>query len=722
MSRETKLRAAEARQRDAGRGKARIDDESMQALGIVAGDVIELHGKRTTAAVAWPAYQEDQGKGIIRIDGLIRKNVGVALNEFVNIKKGDVKEAQSIILAPVDMRLNVDADFVNFVKSRLIETPLVEGDSVFVVILGSAIPFTVMRARPHGMTKVTQATALQVLSEPTAEKKGIPRVAYEDVGGLHEAIRRIREMVELPLRHPELFQRLGIEPPKGVLLHGPPGTGKTLLVKAVANESDANFYAINGPEIMSKFYGESEKRLREIFEKAQQSAPSIIFIDELDAIAPKREEVTGEVERRVVAQLLALMDGLEARGNIIVIGATNRVNAVDPALRRPGRFDREIEIGIPDKEGRLEVLQIHSRGMPLAKNVDLIKLANMTHGYTGADVAALSREAAMKALRRYLPDMNMEEDRVPPEILEKMEVTMDDFVTAFREITPTAMREVAIEVPSVHWDEVGGLDEVKQALREAVEWPIKKPEMFVDMGITPPKGILLYGPPGCGKTLLARVVATESEANFISIKGPEIFSKWVGESEKAIREIFRKGRTAAPAVIFVDEVDSIIPRRGGGYSDSGVTERVVSQLLIELDGLEPLQNVVVIAATNRPDILDPSLLRPGRFDRLIYIPPPDDTSRLQILKIYTKKIPIGEGISLEGLTQSTRGYSGADIQAVCNEAAMYALRRGSKLVEQPDFTKALADIGPTITPEVEKWYQSVGQQFRKPIKPSTIVA
>lgn len=721
MSKEIRLRAAEARQRDAGRGKARIDDESMLALGIVAGDMIELKAKRATAAVAWPAYQEDQGKGMIRIDGLIRKNAGVALNEYVVLRKAVVSEAQSLILAPVDMRLNVDNDFVNFVKSRLVETPLVEGDSVFVVILGSAIPFVVTRARPHGIVKVAQTTALQVLSEPTAEKKGIPRVAYEDIGGLHEAIRRLREMVELPLRHPELFQRLGIEPPKGVLLHGPPGTGKTLLVKAVANESDANFYAINGPEIMSKFYGESEKRLRDIFEKAQQNAPGIIFIDELDAIAPKREEVTGEVERRVVAQLLALMDGLEARGNIIVIGATNRVNAVDPALRRPGRFDREIEIGVPDKEGRLEILQIHTRGMPLAKNVDLGKLSATTHGYTGADISALSREAAMKALRRYLPDMDIEEERVPPEILEKMEVTMDDFSNAFREVTPTAMREVYIEVPSVHWDEVGGLEDVKEALREAVEWPIKKPEIFTNMGITPPKGILIYGPPGCGKTLLARVVATESEANFISIKGPEIFSKWVGESEKAIREIFRKARTASPAVIFLDEVDSIVPRRGGG-SDSGVSERVISQLLTELDGLEPLQNVVVIAATNRPDIIDPALMRPGRFDRLIYIPPPDDTSRQQILKIYTKKIPMDPMVSIDALTVATKGYSGADIQALCNEAAMNAVRRQSKIVEQIDFNKATEKVGPTITPDMDKWYQQIAQQVRKPSRPATPIA
>jgi transitional endoplasmic reticulum ATPase len=722
MSRETRLRVAEAKSRDAGRGKARIDDKTMRALNVMAGDIIEITGKRTTAAVAWPAYQDDQNKGVIRIDGLIRKNAGVAINEFVILAPAAVKEAQTVQLAPVDMRLNVDTDFVNFVKSRLLETPLVEGDSVFVVILGSAIPFTVVRSRPHGIIKVTQQTNLQVMSEPTTEKKGIPRVTYEDIGGLHEEMRRTREMVELPLRHPELFQQLGIEPPKGVLLHGPPGCGKTLLAKAVANESEANFHAINGPEIMSKFYGESEKRLRGIFEKAEKESPSIIFIDELDAIAPKREEVTGEVERRVVAQLLALMDGLEARGNVIVIGATNRVNAIDPALRRPGRFDREIEIGVPDKRSRLEILQIHTRGMPLAKNVDLTILSDRSHGYTGADVAALCREAAMKALRRYLPEIDLELTHIPPEILEKMEVNLDDFMDAYREVTPTAMREVFLEVPTVRWDAVGGLDAVKQSLKESVEWPINQPQIFTEMGIEPPKGILLYGPPGCGKTLLARAVATESEANFISVKGPEIFSKWVGESEKAIREIFRKARMAAPTVIFLDEVDSLIPRRGSGYGDSGVTERVISQLLTEMDGLEALQNVVVIAATNRPDILDPALLRPGRFDRLIYVPAPDDDSRLEILKIHVKGIPLSDDVNLEGLVKSTKGYSGADIKALCGEAALTAVRRKKKTVTLNDFKKAVEKMGPSITPDMENWYRSVATQFRKPVKPATPIA
>jgi transitional endoplasmic reticulum ATPase len=721
---EVQLRVGDARQRDVGRGIARIDQRAMQKLGISAGDVIEIVGKRTTSAIAWPAYSEDQNRDIIRIDGFTRKNAGVAINEYVLVRQAKVKEAVNVTLAPVDMRLNVDEDFTNFVRNRLMERTLVEGDTTLVMMLGHAIPFVVAKTRPHGIVKVTAETKLTILSEPAPEGKGVPRTTYEDIGGLHEEIQRVREMVELPLRHPELFQRLGIEPPKGVLLHGPPGCGKTLLARAVANESEANFFSINGPEIMSKFYGESEARLREIFQQAQQNAPSIIFIDELDAIAPKREEVTGEVERRVVAQLLALMDGLSGRGNVIVIGATNRPGALDPALRRPGRFDREIEIGVPDKQGRYEILQIHTRGMPLAEDVDLKKLAEITHGYTGADLAALSRETAMKALRRYLPQINLEEERIPPEVLERMEVKMEDFLNAYKEITPTAMREVYVEVPTVHWDDIGGLESVKQELKEAVEWPMKNPEIFKRMGIRPPKGIMLYGPPGCGKTLLARAVATESGANFISIKGPEIFSKWVGESEKAIREVFRKARMAAPAVIFFDEIDSLVPRRGLGFADSGVTERVISQLLTEMDGILTLEDVVVIAATNRPDIVDPAVLRPGRFDRLIYVPEPDDKSRLQIFKIYTSKMPLAGDVNLEYLTNITRNYSGADIEALCREAAMQALRRdiNSKEVSMKDFEEALKRVGPSLTPDMEKWYKSFVQQVRQVQKPATPVA
>ncbi len=721
---EVQLRVGDARQRDVGRGIARIDQRTMQKLGISAGDVIEICGKRTTSAIAWPAYSEDQNRELLRIDGFTRKNAGVAINEYVMVRPAKVKNALGLTLAPVDMRLNVDDDFTNFVRNRLMERTLVEGDTTLVMMLGHAIPFTVTKTRPHGIVKVTAESKLTILNEPAPEGKGLPRTTYEDIGGLHEEIQRVREMVELPLRHPELFQRLGIEPPKGVLLHGPPGCGKTLLARAVANESEANFFSINGPEIMSKFYGESEARLREIFQQAQQNSPSIIFIDELDAIAPKREEVTGEVERRVVAQLLALMDGLSGRGNVIVIGATNRPSALDPALRRPGRFDREIEIGVPDKQGRHEILQIHTRGMPLAEDVDLKKLADMTHGYTGADVSALGRETAMKALRRYLPQINLEEERIPPSVLEKMEVTMEDFTGAYKEVTPTAMREVYIEVPTTHWTDIGGLEEVKQDLREAVEWPLKTPEMFTRLGIRPPKGILLYGPPGCGKTLLARAVATESEANFITIKGPEIFSKWVGESEKAIREVFRKARMAAPAVIFFDEIDSILPRRGIGFGDSGVSERVISQLLTEMDGIVNLEDIVVIAATNRPDMIDTAVLRPGRFDRLIYVPEPDEQSRLQIFKIYTKDMPLAKDVNVAQLAPISKNYSGADIAALCREAAMYALRRdpNTKEVAFADFEEAKKRIGPTITPDMEKWYKSFMQQARQAQKPATPIA
>lgn len=721
---EVQLRAGDAKQRDVGRGIARIDQKTMQKLGISAGDVIEITGKRSTSAIAWPAYSEDQNQGIVRIDGFTRKNAGVAINEYLSIKKATVKSATNVVLAPVDMRLNVDEDFTNFVKNRLMERTFVEGDTTLVMMLGHAIPFKVTKCRPHSIVRITNDTQFQILSEPAPEVKGVPRTTYEDIGGLHEELKRVREMVELPLRHPELFKRLGIEPPKGVLLHGPPGCGKTLLARAVANESEANFFSINGPEIMSKFYGESEARLREIFQQAQQNSPSIIFIDELDAIAPKREEVTGEVERRVVAQLLALMDGLSGRGNVIVIGATNRPSALDPALRRPGRFDREIEIGVPDSQARDEILQIHTRGMPLAEDVDLKKLAQMSHGYTGADLAALGRETAMKSLRRYLPQINLEEEHIPPAVLEKMDVRMEDFHNAYKEITPTALREVYIETPVVKWSDIGGLEEVKQELIEAVEWPLKNPEVFSRLGIEPPKGILLFGPPGCGKTMLARAVATESEANFITIKGPEVFSKWVGESEKAIREVFRKARMASPAVVFFDEFDSLVPRRGMGFADSGVTERVISQLLTEMDGILALGDVVVVAATNRPDIIDRAVLRPGRFDRLIYVPEPDESARSEILKIYTKAMPLTSDVEIDLLVKSTKGYSGADIQALCREAALNRLRESidAKSVKMSDFKEAATKIGPSISPDMETWYKTFIKQVRKSRKPTTPVA
>ena len=719
---EVQLKVLDSRQTDAARGIARIDPRTMQKLGVSSGDIIEFSGKKKTSAIAWPAYSEDQDPDIMRIDEVLRKNAAVSINDYVVVRKAEVKNALSIVLAPVNMRLNVDEDFANFVKNRLIDRTFVEGDTTSVMMLGHSVQFTVAKMQPQGIVKMTHDTTLQILAEPAAETKGVPRITYTDLGGLEEEIQRIREMVELPMRHPEIFQTLGIDPPKGVLLLGPPGCGKTLLARAVANESDANFFSINGPEIISKFYGESEAKLREIFQQAHKSAPSIILIDELDSIAPKREEVTGEVEKRVVAQLLSLMDGLTGRGNVIVIGATNRPNALDPALRRPGRFDREIEIGTPDKRGRHEILLIHSRGMPLARDVDLKVLAERMHGYTGADLAALCREAAMKALLRYLPEINLKEERIPPCVLEKMEVQIDDFMNAFKEITPTAMREIAVEVPVVHWDEVGGLEEVKEKLKEAVEWPLKNPEVFKRLGIQPPKGILLIGPPGCGKTMLARAVATESEANFISIKSPEVFSKWVGESEKAIREIFRKARMASPAVIFFDEVESLVPRRGLGDGDSGVTERVISQLLTEMDGIMPLEDIIVIAATNRPDIVDSAVLRPGRFDRLIYVPEPDEVARLEIFKIHTKNMPLSNDMDIKEY-RMTKGYSGADISSVCREAAMNALRKDSnaKEVTFSDFEKAMEEVPPSISPEIENWYRSFMNQVRRLQKPAPFV-
>ncbi len=718
------LKVSEAKQqRDVGRSIARMDSETMKTLGVTVGDIVEIEGKKPTAAKAWPAYPEDQGLGMIRIDGFIRKNCSVSINEFVTVKKADAEYATSVKLAPVDIRISVDNDFIRFVKDRLIDRPATRGDTLLIMMLGHSVPFMVVSTRPAGIVKIAPTTEISIMSEPVPELEMPSRTTYEDIGGLDEEIRRIREMVELPLRHPEIFQRLGIDPPKGVLLHGPPGCGKTLLARAVANESEANFYAINGPEIMSKFYGESEARMRKMFEDAEKNAPSILFIDELDAIAPKRSEVTGEVERRVVAQLLASMDGLKGRGHIIVIGATNRPDAIDEALRRPGRFDREIEIGIPDRAGRTEILQIHTRGMPLTEDVNLQRVSEITHGYTGADLEALSREAAMKALRRYLPRINLEEKRIPHEVLDQMVVNNDDVLDAFREITPTAMREVYIESPNIPWDEVGGLEAVKQNLKEAVEWPLKNPERFTRLGINAPKGILLHGPPGCGKTLLARAVATESEANFISVRGPEIFSKWVGESEKAIREIFRKARMAAPSIIFFDEFDALVPARGTA-ADSRVTERVISQLLTEIDGLISLQNVVVLAATNRPDIIDPAVLRPGRFDRRVYVPPPDMEARLRILDIKTKDMPLDETVSLEALARRMDGYSGADIDSVVREAGLYALRRDTEIssVGFADFETALSDIGPSITPQVEKWYKDREARFQESGKPPIDIA
>jgi len=617
------LRVAEAKQRDVGRGIVRIDREAMNKLGVEPGDAVEILGKKSTVAIVWPAYIEDEGLGVIRMDGTLRRNAGVSLGDTVTVRKVQLQPAKKIILAPTEsIGLAVTPDFEEYVKARLLGRPLKRGDTIEVPVLNTALRFIVVSTSPAQVVQVISDTEIKIKSEPVSETElAIPRVTYEDIGDLEEAKQKIREMIELPLKHPELFRHLGIEPPKGVLLHGPPGTGKTLLAKAVANESGAHFIAINGPEIMSKFYGESEQRLRDVFKEAEENAPSIIFIDEIDAIAPKREEVTGEVERRVVAQLLALMDGLKSRGQVVVIAATNRPNDVDPALRRPGRFDREIAIPVPDKRARKEILQVHTRNMPLADDVNLEELAEITHGFTGADLAALCREAAMHALRRFLPKIDLEKGVIPSEVLKQLNVTRQDFFEALKDIQPSALREVYVEVPEVHWDDIGGLEDVKQQLKEAVEWPLKHPDHFKEMGIEPPKGILLYGPPGCGKTLLAKAVATESEANFIAVKGPEILSKWVGESERAVREIFSKARQSAPCIVFFDELDSIVPRRGHRF-DSGVTDRIVNQLLTEMDGIAKLEGVVVIGATNRPDIIDPALLRPGRFDRIIYVPPP----------------------------------------------------------------------------------------------------
>jgi transitional endoplasmic reticulum ATPase len=710
---ELRLRVAEARQRDVGYGIARIDREVGASAGLSTGDVIEIRGKKLAVATLWLGYLEDE-KDIIRIDGYIRNNAGVALNDYVVVRKAQVKEAKLVTLAPVNSAIKPDENFTKLVKSRLIEYPVVQKNIVPVLFFGNLFNFAVIQTRPSGVVKITPNTRIVIQSRAVQEKYLSTHITYEDIGGLHEEIQRIREMIELPLRFPELFQRLGIDPPKGVLLHGPPGCGKTLLAKAVATEAEANFILINGPEIMNKYYGETEAKLREIFRRAEEEAPSIIFIDEIDAIAPKRSEVTGEVEKRVVAQLLALMDGLESRGQVIVIGATNRPNAVDPALRRPGRFDREIEIGIPDKKGRKEILQIHTRGMPLAADVDLDKVAEITKGYTGADLAALCREAAMKCIRRILPSIDFNEERISPEILNSLEVTMKDILEAYKEITPTALREVEIETPTVHWDDIGGLHDIKQKLIEAIEWPLKFPDKFERLGIKPPKGILLYGPPGCGKTLLAKAVATEAEANFVTIKGPEVYSKWVGESEKAIREVFRKARQASPCIIFLDEIETIVPRKDMLDDSSGVAHRVAAQLLSEMDGIEELRDVVVLGATNRPDLMDPAVLRPGRFDRLIYVPPPDEAGRYETLKIYTRNMPLSEEVDLRKLAAMTEGYSGADLESLCREAAFAALRRdtNAKYVSWADFQEALKIVRPSITPAMLKEYERVAELLR----------
>jgi transitional endoplasmic reticulum ATPase len=673
MAEEYTLKVGEARPSDVGRGIARVDQAVLYSGGWQAGDVLSITGKKNTAALLLPGYPEDTGTGIVRIDGNIRRNAGVSIDDRVPVKIIKSAAAAKVVFAPtVPLRITGGEEYLRrYLDGRV----LTRGDVIEISVMGRKIELVATKISPSVEAVIMgDRTAIEISEKPAKEERATPRITYEDIGGLGPEIKKIREMIELPMKHPELFERLGVEAPKGVLLHGPPGTGKTLLAKALASETNSHFQTLSGPEIMSKYYGESEERRRDIFKEAEEEAPSIIFIDEIDSIAPKREEVTGEVERRIVAQLLAVMDGLESRGKVVVIGATNRPDALDPALRRPGRFDREIEIGVPNRESRLEVLQIHARGMPLAEDVDLEKLADITHGFVGADIAALAREAGMRALRRIVPELDLEVESIPVEILDKIQVVNEDFVDALRELSPSAMREVLVESPNVHWDEIGGLANVKQELMEAVEWPLAYPKLFSHMAATPPKGIMLYGPPGTGKTLMAKAVATESQANFISVKGPEFLSKWVGESEKAVRETFRKARQAAPTVLFFDEMDSIAPARGGGTSDSHVTERVISQILSEMDGLESLHNVVVIAATNRPDIIDPALLRPGRFDRMVEIGMPDQEARLEILKIHTKKRPLAEDVDLAAISKRTDGYSGADLANVCNEAVMLAIR------------------------------------------------
>ena len=727
------LKVAEADARDAGRRIARVDPEVAEKLALETGDALEIivpSTKKKTTALHWPAYQRDYGKGTIRIDGYARNRLGIGIGDTVDIRKVEAKTAQSVVLAPTEQLRIMGAEvyLAGFLKGQVVA----KGDTIPINIMGQRIDLVVISTNPGGPVIIDPETEVTVSEESAkavaaASEGGIPAITYEDIGGLGNEVTRVREMIELPLRHPELFRRLGVEAPKGVILHGPPGTGKTLLAKAVANETNASFFTIGGPEIMSKFYGESEERLRNVFQEAQKSAPSIIFIDELDSIAPKREEVSGEVERRIVAQLLSLMDGLTARGKVVVIGATNRINAIDPALRRPGRFDREIEIGVPDRNGRLEVLQIHTRGMPLDKDVNLERLADISHGFVGADLQALAKEAAMRALRRILPEIDISAESIPADKLNKIIVKMQDFVDVINEMEPSAMREVFVEVPDIKWVDVGGLAAVKQELAEAVEWPLKYQGVFSYADAAPPKGILLYGPPGTGKTLLAKAAANESEANFISIKGPELLSKWVGESEKGVREIFRKARQAAPCIIFFDEIDAMAPTRGAS-SDSHVIERVISQMLTELDGLEILTNVMAIAATNRPDIIDPALLRPGRFDRLLYVPPPDKESRLRILKIHTAKKPLAPDVDLEKLAGDMEGYTGADIASVASAAVMAALRshiakykdpkdaegHAKELrVEMRHFRDAMIKVRPLSVQELDM-YRDIAEKFGAP--------
>ena len=696
------MRVGEAKNRDIGKKRARIGPDAMDYLHASPGDTIKINAKNTTCAIIWPADEDEKYPDTIRIDGQTRKNLGVALNDVVEIQKIKTAQAKNVTLVPVNDIVTVDKEFTDFVKNRLKGMPLSQGDEISVMILGNSMDFKIKKVTPKGIVKIERQTQLVILSESSEDKKS--GITYEEVGGLRGEIKVMREIVELPLRHPELFARLGVEPHSGILLYGPPGCGKTLLAKVLASESEANMFSINGPEIMNKYYGETEARLRDIFKEAKENSPSIIFIDEIDAIAPKREEAYGDVEKRVVAQLLALMDGLTERGNVIVLGATNRPDSVDPALRRPGRFDREMEISVPNADGRLEVLQIHTRGMPIGDDVELKILASELHGYTGADMKSLCREAAMKSIRRYLPKIDLETEKIPSKVLQSMEIKLIDFYDAMHEVVPTAMREFYVERSKIYWENVGGLDDAKKILEENLISAMNDPEKFIKMGIKPPKGALLYGPPGCGKTILARALSTESGGNMILVRGPEILSKWVGESEKAIREIFRKAKASSPCVIIFDELDSLAKLKSG--EESGVGETILSQLLTEMEEGSS-SRVVVIGITNRPDMIDNAMLRSGRLDLRIFVPPPDEKGRLSIIEILTENMPLSSDVNLNEIAVATQNYSGADLAALCREAAVEAMHDGLTKITSQHFASGLKRIKPSISKEVETWYDKI---------------
>jgi transitional endoplasmic reticulum ATPase len=699
------MRIGEAKQRDVGKKRARIGPEAMDYLKVTPGDIIDVMGSRSSCAVVWPVDEDEKFPDIIRIDGQTRKNIGASLNDIVKVKKVSTKIAKSVSLTPLNDTVTVDKEFTDFVKNRLKGLPISHGDEISVMILGNSMDFKITKISPKLFVKIDRSTNLTISTEPSVDRK--LRVTYEEVGGLGHEVKAMREIVELPLKHPELFTRLGVEPHSGILLYGPPGCGKTLIAKVLASESEANMFLINGPEIMNKYYGETEAKLRDIFKEAKDNSPSIIFIDEIDAIAPKREEAYGDVEKRVVAQLLALMDGLNDRGNVIVLGATNRPDSIDPALRRPGRFDREFEISVPNEDGRLEILLIHTRGMPVAEEIDLKDLASELHGYTGADIKSLCREAAMKSIRRYLPEIDLESEKIPSEVLQSMQIKLIDFYDAMHEVVPTAMREFYVERSKVWWQDVGGLEDIKEALSDNLISAMREPTKFTKMGIKPPKGALIYGPPGCGKTLIARALATESGANMILVKGPELLSKWVGESEKGIREIFRKAKASSPCVVIFDELDSLVRSKSG---EGGVSETVLSQLLTEIEeGIS--SRVVVVGITNRPDVLDNSLLRTGRLDLVLYVPPPDEKGRLEIIKILTSKMPLDKDVNIQEIAVATQNYSGADLAALCREAAIQAMRNGSAKISSKDFANSLKQVRPSITKEVDQWYNTVRESI-----------